>query len=212
MTPVLRIIDPPARNLLAVSLKDAKVHLGIESSDFDVKVERLIRAATGRLAYLGRAILPAKYAWDMWGFPSNNPFYFYRPFDLSFQHYFQPIELPMPPLIAITAIKTQNADDTFTTLDPTTYQVDVSRTGRARLYPSSGYRWPLAPFRQNAVTIEFTAGYNGTTWEMPAEIETAILLIVGGMFENRSEYTAGPMSRLPDAIDNLLGDLRILNV
>jgi uncharacterized phiE125 gp8 family phage protein len=195
--PFLRVTSPQTG--LAVSVSDAREHLRIYGNGEDEKVKRLIKAATGRVeAYTRRVLTPASYAVDLCAFPYN------------WQSYVSRIDLPLAPVRAVTAVKTAVGDGTFNTIDPAIYVAFINRLGRGFVQLAAGQSWPSVAFGFGNVSVEFDAGY--LTSECPAELQQAILLIVGSLYENASELSATPMTRLPDAVESLAGNYRVLNV
>jgi uncharacterized phiE125 gp8 family phage protein len=193
--PLLRVLTPPT--VLAVRVSDAKEHLRLgASNNEDQKISRLIKAATGKLSsYTRRALVPASYAVDLWGFP--------------FYHEGR-IDLPIAPVRAVTAIRTANSDGTFTAVNPLVYALKIGYNGRAFVQLSPGQVWPSVSWGLGNATIELDAGY--LAGECPAELQQAILLIVGALYENSSEMSATPMTRLPDAVESLTGNYRVLSL
>jgi uncharacterized phiE125 gp8 family phage protein len=190
--PFLRVLTPPTS--LAVRVSDARDHLRLSGNDQDQKIVRLIKAATGRVAsYTRRALVPASYAVDLWSFPI-----------------WSRIDLPIAPIRAVTAIRTASGDGTFTAVDPTVYSLKTGYNGRAFVQLASGQVWPSVSWGLGNATVEFDAGY--LAGECPAELQQAILLIVGGLYENASEMSATPMTRLPDAVESLTGNYRVLSL
>lgn len=168
----LRVITPATD--LAVTLDDAKSHLRVEDSDQDELVQAYIEAAQQSLAYLGRALMPASYALDL---------YRWR----------RAVELPMPPLRSVSAVKVVGADGTLATTDSANYSVTISAEGRGLVY-MPGAAWGLVGLEgKPIVSIEFSAGYD----TVPAAIRAAILLIAGSLFDNRASVSPVSVYSVP---------------
>ena len=78
MRTVLRLVTPPTER--AVTVNEARRHLRLDHMDDDDIVVAYLQAAEQSLAYVGRALKPASYALDIYGYPHPC------------------IEIPMPPL------------------------------------------------------------------------------------------------------------------
>lgn len=181
-----RVITPPKP---AVTLERAKAHLVVEHDDDDGLIEAYVAAATGTLdgpdGWLGRALgvqtLEARFD----AFPCE---------DL--------MRLPYAPIVAIEAIKYDDADGVEQTLvDPTHY--GLWDDGALLAWSAS---WPTARSRRGAVRIRYTAGYAA----LPAPIEAAILLMTGDLYANRETVKVGQIGKVPMSmtVENLLSTYR----
>jgi uncharacterized phiE125 gp8 family phage protein len=110
------------------------------------------------------------------------------------------IVLPKPPLqtvVSVTYIDSAGATQTWSAAE---YQVDApsgpyARKGRLAPLPSA--TWPIAQSgRFNAITVRFTAGY-GAAVNVPHVIRQAMLLMIGGWFENREDMVSGGLASIP---------------
>ena len=113
----LRLVTPPTDR--AVTLDKARRHLRIEDQDSDDLVAMYLEAAEQSLAYVGRALKPATYALDVYGYP-------WRDF-----------HIPMPPLRVVTSVTA--AGDV---VDPANYYVSTSSEGRGFVRMATAYDWP----------------------------------------------------------------------
>ncbi len=170
----LQLITPPA--LEPVTLDEAKAHLKVDTADDDALIATLIAAARTRAEWhCGRAFITQ--AWILWldCWPGDGE-----------------IEIPLPPLQAVSAITTYARDGSPGTLDPLTYTVDAaSQPGRVVLACAAVP--PLANLRRiNAIAVAFSAGYGTTESSVPAPIREAILEIVAELYANRGDAAATP--------------------
>jgi uncharacterized phiE125 gp8 family phage protein len=188
MRSILRLVTPPTER--AVSLNEARRHLRIEDTDQDDLIRAYIEAAEQSLSYVGRAFKPASYALDIYGWAGTH------------------IELPMPPLRSVTAVKAPGTNGTLATVDPSNYTVATTSEGRGVLLTSTAYVWPPYSSGWVSASVEFTAGYD----TVPSNLRAAILLVAGTLFENRSGASPVPMTKLPYGIDALVGPLRDLTM
>lgn len=183
----LAIVTQPAVEPL--TLAEAKAHLRVTSTAEDTLITSLIVAARKHVENLTRRALVSQ-VWDYFldAFPGWG------------------LELPLPPLISVDAIKyLESASGVLTTLDAAEYRVDTKRQP-GRVTPEFGKSWPTTYGVVNAVEIRFTAGFADAA-SVPQEIKHALLLLIGAWFEHREEVIAGAsFSSLPApaAVDSLL--------
>lgn len=117
------------------------------------------------------------------------------------------IELPLPPLQAVSFIRYVDTDGTTQTMATDQYVVDApgvvvvdagvptyrvigGRTRRGRIAPAYGLSWPVTRCQMNAVTIRFLCGY-GTASDVPPRLKMGMLLDLGTLFENREDQVVG---------------------
>ncbi|HEY9060953.1 MAG TPA: head-tail connector protein [Pseudobacteroides sp.] len=94
------------------------------------------------------------------------------------------IEIPKPPLQAITSITYKDSNGTVKTMPDTDYIVDIdNEPGKVVLGYSKS--WPVfTPYPINAVRIRFVCGYNG---DIPSCFKDAMLFHVGLFYKYRDE-------------------------
>jgi uncharacterized phiE125 gp8 family phage protein len=120
------------------------------------------------------------------------------------------IEIPLPPLQTISSVKYYDTEDTEATLSSDDYFVDAqSEPGRVVL--NSGNSWPGTTLRPaNGVCVTFVAGY-GDAGDVPKNIKSAILLLVGHFYEHREDVITGISAMpMPHGCEALLWKERIL--
>lgn len=120
------------------------------------------------------------------------------------------LELPLPPLVSVDAVEYRPPDDlTYTALATTIW------TAYPNFVPAMLGLDPdatLPEVNDNdplAVRITFQAGYTSAT--IPRAIATAIMLMVGHLYEQRTAATAGgeaPSTKLPFGFESLLSAWR----
>jgi uncharacterized phiE125 gp8 family phage protein len=168
-----------------VSLAEARQQLRLPDSAIDENdlITGLIAAARERAeAVTGRQLVSA--TWD------------YRLDDVCADA----IVLPKPPLqtvVSVTYIDSAGATQAWSASE---YQVDAPSgpyARKGRLAPMPTATWPIAQSgRFNAITVRFTAGY-GTAVNVPRAIRQAMLLMIGGWFENREDMVSGGLASIP---------------
>jgi uncharacterized phiE125 gp8 family phage protein len=94
------------------------------------------------------------------------------------------VEIPLPPLQAVTAVTVYARDGTATAVDPSAYTVDVA-SQPARI--AFGCIAPVALRAINAISIAFTAGYGAAADDVPALVREAILEIVTELYVHRGD-------------------------
>ncbi len=114
------------------------------------------------------------------------------------------IVLPYAPLASITHIKYYDSAGAQQTWSDTNYltQKYINQKGFAEI--KDGVTLPTISERADAIEIRFKAGYGTTSSDVPEAIKTAILLIIGSMYEKREDS----VSRLPKASEYILDPYR----
>jgi len=182
-----------------ILLAEARDHLRIEAFGSpeahpdDAKIELLISSAREWCEqYTGRALAQQtiEVAYD--NFPENG------------------IELPLTPVISITSIKYIDPQGIENTLANTVYALDdYSQPNWIVL--QANQIWPTTNGVANNVKIRLTVG--NTTSNIPKAIKSAMLLLVGNLYENRQEDIAATsrvtFNSLPLGVYNLLQPYRL---
>lgn len=165
----------PAQPLL--TLEDAKLAIRVDHNDEDSLIQAFIDAAIDQLdgydGILGRALVDQTWRLGLGRFP------------------FGPIELPLPPLIAVTSIAYVDVDGEAQTLPADDYLVHDGAL--AMIEPAYGKSWPSTRAQKRAVTITFRAGY-GAPEDVPAGVLAAARLMVGDLYANRETGVVGTVS------------------
>ncbi|HWA91813.1 MAG TPA: head-tail connector protein [Rhizomicrobium sp.] len=157
----LQLVTPPA--LEPVTLADAKAHLKVDTSDDDALIARLIPAARARAEWhTGRALIAQ--SWILW-------LDCWRPI----------VDIPLPPLVAVSAVTAYARDDTPNALTPVLVDLPGSRV---LLDPVTDLRCA------NALAIAFDAGYGDAAEDVPAALRAAILAIVAELYVHRGDGPA----------------------
>lgn len=108
------------------------------------------------------------------------------------------IEVPRPPLISVTHIKSHLQDGSESTFSSANYLVDtVGAPGR--IVPKVSQAWPSTTLRAiNGVEVEYVAGYGPTGSDVPAPIRQAILMMIGDI-NSKPEATDIKFERVGDS-------------
>jgi uncharacterized phiE125 gp8 family phage protein len=168
----LQLITPPA--VEPVTLEEAKAHLKVDTAYDDALITALIAAARARAEWhTGRAFVTQ--SWVLWldGWPHGNC-----------------VEIPLPPLQAVTSLTTYASDDAATVLDASLFQVDIASSPARVTLKSPAI---VANTRKlNAIAIAFTAGYGDAAADVPQAIRTAILEMIAELYTNRGDLDSAP--------------------
>ena len=115
------------------------------------------------------------------------------------------IVLPYAPLDSITHVKYYDSSNTQQTwTEDTDYSVNTFINQKGFIEITKNTTYPTLYDRADAIEIKFKAGYGATEDKVPEPIKTAILLILGSMYEKREDS----VSRLPKASEYLLDPYR----
>jgi uncharacterized phiE125 gp8 family phage protein len=206
---ILQRIVPPSAE--PVSLATAKSHCRVDGDGDDDLIALYISAAREYAEKrLNRALMLQTWRLSLDTFPWGG----YRPspgrrnsyeFSNDYWSAGMSIMLPRPPLVAISSIMYLDSTGTEQTLDPSLYIVDEAAEP-ARVVPSIGSYWPyLQAYQPSGVQVTYTAGYGIQPSSVPADIQLALLMLVGHYYENREASSQGlAVMNIPLAVDALL--------
>jgi uncharacterized phiE125 gp8 family phage protein len=170
---------------------EAKAHMAIDDSTFDMQINDFITAAT---AYIenrtGRQICTATLELRFDKFPVGR------------------IYLPKGQLQSVTSVKYIDTAGVEQTVTSTDYLVSDSREP-AFVEPAYGKNWPIARDESDAIRVRFVCGY-GDSSVTPRAISQAALLLVAHMFEHREAvvFNASPQE-VPMAVEALINQYRL---
>lgn len=189
---VTRVTAPSVE---AVTLAEAKAHLRIEHDDDDDTLAAMIEAAREHLEGFNGATKRAfvEQAWRV-AVPGA---------DGSGRLF-----APVSPASAFTLIQYYPPDsDTLTTATAGDFRL-ISAPDWAYIEPKAGKSWPSLDDRPDALQAVFTCGYGDEAEDVPAPLRHAIKLLVGHLYENREEFTALRLDRLPFGVESLINPYR----
>jgi uncharacterized phiE125 gp8 family phage protein len=182
----LSLVTPPAAEPL--TLEQAKARLRISDSSQDAHLTHLIRSARQRVeGHTGRALITQTWlerrdTWDG---------------DGRLCAFATQFKLPKPPLIAIEAITTYDADDAPTSHDPADFFIDTaSEPGRLALRPNGDF--PQPGREVGGIEIRFSCGYGESADDVPAPLIEAVGQLVEAM------YSGGLDIGMPASVKALL--------
>lgn len=202
----IKVIEPPSPTKLAVSVSDMKDYLRISGSDDDDLLTNLIFSSTQSVRnYCRRAIIEEVFELTL-DKPVDNGLDELRlgagihtvSKSFALQGWGNEVDLPFPPVISVTSIKTYATDNTESTYSSANYQVD--ETG-GRIYLNEGQVWPSNLRNRESVKIRYTAGYD----PIPHPIIMAIKQHVAYMYECRQSC------ELPQNCKDMLSGYRLFD-
>lgn len=188
----LTLLTPPSAE--PVTLAEAKLRLRVGTDVHDDTINQWIAAARERVEReTGRALLSQTWVErrDRWDGDGRL---------LAFGTQFR---LPRPPLIALEAVTTYDADGAPSDHDPAAFFVDtMADPGRIALNPDTV--WPEPGRAVGGIEIRFRAGYGDQPADVPAPLREAILQLVKAMAEG------GPA--LPPVAGSLIAPYRTVTL
>lgn len=183
----------------AVSLERAKERLRFIEEDRDFEIERLIEAATNVIEKETGAVFQLS-TWeqtfpDWWPCPSTRGY-----------------QLDCYPVRSIVSVKYIDPDRVEQTVDPNDYALTSYSLDFFTTWTSYRNFWAAA----DPLRIQFVAGYDSTEadtdpgeFTLPAEFETAVLLLVGTWLENTESVDDVEKFRVPDGFKLITSQMRI---
>lgn len=97
-----------------------------------------------------------------------------------------PIELDMPPVTSVTSVKYDDTAGVEQTLSTAAWRFSAYGQAPRRITCAYGYYWPATRCQSDAVRIRYVVGAS-----CPKAAKSAMLLMIGHLYENRQEVLAG---------------------
>ena len=186
-----RQTTPPSG--LPVSVDEAKLHLRIPLEDdrHDVDLALKLAAAARHVEGIsGRALVFRTLDAYLQDWPADGV-----------------VKLPWWPVDSITGVAYIDSAGAVQTLTvPTDIQLDLE-SQPSRIAPAYGTSWPTVRIGYKAITVTYVAGYGIDGEHVPEDLKSAVLLVLGDLWENREDTTAAAglgVARF-DAVRALLG-------
>ena len=213
---MLKLVTAPATE--PVTLTEAKAHLRVTGTDEDTLITSLI--VTARQAaeeFTRRAFITQTwdYALDAAGLGVCAAYGEGWAEGIDAVSLKDAIEIPRPPLISVTSVKSYSTGNVEAVFSSSNYFVDtLSEPGRIAL--NLGQVWPTDLRAANALIVRFVAGY-GAASTVPQQIKDAILRHVAHLFENREGAVDVPFAGqlggdLPGDVKILLAPYRVVRL
>jgi uncharacterized phiE125 gp8 family phage protein len=209
----LQLVTPPAAE--PVSLQMAKSHLRVDYPEDDILIGAFIIGARQSCEkYTHRAFFNQTWTRNLDYFPlfwgDNGTV---NPADRNDWPYFASfwdkltIDLPRPRTVSVTSITYVDTTGEKQTLDPATYNVDITSVP-ARIVPAINCYWPTTTtYLPGSVQITFVAGSYGDgvdTNTCPQTIVIAMLLLIGHWYGNRESSSELNLKNIPMGVNALL--------
>lgn len=175
-----------------VSLSEAKLHLRVDGADEDSLITGLIGAAVALVdgeGDLGRAMVTQ--TWAQWVQQAPGV-----------------VRLMMGPFQSLTSVEYYDSDNVLQTATLTDFEVRLSGDF-VTVRPKSGFSWPQAYAREDAIKLTYVAGFGDSATDVPQTIRQAILLMVGHWYENRMAVSEVSLREVPMAFNSLIGVERV---
>lgn len=183
------LVTAPA--IKPITLTEAKAWLDISYTDKDTVISGLIAAATAHLdgwaGILGRCLCEQTWRQD-------------------YDRFNRCLRIPLAPVISITSVKYDDADDVEQTIDPQYYSLLTDDLGPYVKFLDT-YSFASLHDERPAVRVTYLAGYPTVAgaWTGPDDIKHAIALLVRHWFDNPTAVVVGvPAQKMPLAVDALL--------
>jgi len=184
----LALVTPAATE--PVSTSEAKAHLRVDTTDEDTLIASYVSAAVKYIETQTGPLIT-----QTWDYKVN------REWPLVDNYY--SIYLPFSPVQSVTSVSYVDIDGNTQTLSSGLYQTVLSAPNP---YLTKAYNqdWPQIRDIPDAITVRFVAGYTNAA-AVPAPIKSAILLMVGRLYEHREEVIAGVSAGIvPAGIEMLI--------
>lgn len=167
-----------------VSVVDARSFLKIDGTDDDTLISSIVQTSREWVEQkTGRSLITQTRVLNLDYFPCGDT-----------------IELPNGKVQSITTIKYYDNNDAQQTLSASDYWTDLSsKSARIKI---KNY-WPATNKRLNAVEITYVSGY-GTSDDVPRPLCSAIMLLIGHLYEHREENSSVRLDEIPFGVDRLV--------
>lgn len=204
-----KVITPPSAATRIISVDEMKDYLRVDTTDDDTLIGELIDTATEMARdHTRRAILEETLELTMDGFSDtgiDETRLGRGVHDMSKSAalgYGDEFNLPFPPIVSITSIKTFSTDNTESTYDSAKYELD--ETG-GRVYLNQSQTWPVNLRDREAVKVRYIAGYGSSATGIPLAIKQAIRQHTAAMYECRQAC------EMPKSCKALLSPYKLLD-
>lgn len=205
-------VETPAAEL-AVPLDEVKLWLKVSGSTLDAEITALIKSATKTAEHIMRRELINKgfrtfrdqfsdYAYPYGNYAALIPYERRR-------SYRPGIELRRSSLQSVDSIEYLKSD-VWTLVDSSIYYA-TTENEYSRILLVDGESWPTdIDSREQAVRIDFMAGYGATSDDVPEDVKTAIKMHIANAFANRGDCVDGKF--LPPGAKGIYLQNRILEI
>jgi uncharacterized phiE125 gp8 family phage protein len=207
-----------------VALADAKSFCRVDDSTSDALIGGLIAGATKRVEQeTGLALLTQTWIYVMDAWPGQRTpgrsietewWDGMRDGAISTITPAPVIKIPKRPFQSVVSFQLRDYTGAFVTVDPSIYYTEASGYA-GRLIRNPTVPWPVVILAPNsALEIQFKAGFadaqGGSTplQAVPADLLTAIKMLVAHWFENREPMQGGRVAEMPYHVQSLIQSWR----
>lgn len=169
-----------------VTVQEVKDELGITDDATDARLLRLISLARALAeGYTGRAFITQTITLQLDCFPAPHIPWWDGVVETAITAFgsTSPIPLPRPPAVSVTSVKWYDTTDTLHTMPAADYRLDTLPEPALLYRAGYGMTWPIDTRPDQAVLIEYVAGYGSSPMSVPAAIREAIVLHVRDTWE-----------------------------
>ncbi len=171
-----------------LALADVKNYLHVVDDDDDALITSMIKAARKRFEH------------ESYRSACSKTFVAY------FDGFSGDIKLEKPPVQSIVEFKYLDEDSTWQDVDSTIYRTELIEDS-GTIVKLSGYTWPTDVLSGiNTVKVEYVAGYLSQA-VFPENAKLWMLVVIGGMYENRQTEITGTIVSKFEFINGLIDDL-----
>jgi len=117
-------------------------------------------------------------------------------------------ELQFTPVIEVLSVSYTDPAGVEQDIDPQLVRLDSRNRVYPMLHPPFGGSWPATIAEPESVTIVLQVGYDA----LPAQAQSACLLLIGHLYEHREAVTMLQASELPMGVSFLLNSYKIPRV
>jgi uncharacterized phiE125 gp8 family phage protein len=173
MSREVRTVAPTAS---VVALDQAKAHLNITHDADDLLIYQLIENATSVAErYYGRVFLTQTWECYLDCFPGTG---------------YAITDVRPCPISSFTSLEYMSSGS-YVALDSADYVAKIQGEQPGEIEMASYAAWPTADSTPQAVKLTYVCGYGDDPQDVPAVYRTAVLLIVGELYENRELNIVG---------------------
>lgn len=171
LSPIL--VTAPA--VTPISVAEAKSQCRVDHTDDDTLIGVLVNAVTtyvdGWRGILGRCLVNQTWKINLEEFCDDE------------------ILLPFGDLVSVGSVKYYDSSNTQQTVSSSYYSALQSVRGPIIALKST-YTWPVVYDREDAIEVQWTAGFGAAASNVPDAIRQAMLMHVAHLYDNRSAVTS----------------------
>ena len=176
----VRTVAPKKALVTRAQVRD-QACLNVADNHEDNLIDRLIATATARIdgldGIMGRALIDQTWTDYFSRFPSGRQ-----------------IELALCPVRSIVAIRYYAPDGSLKTVSEDIY-TEMHMADRCLIRLNEGQSWPTTSRQDDAISIEYVAGYGPDPSDVPETIIHAALLLIATYYEEREEIVYNRFGR-----------------